>query len=223
MTKYPFIPHPTWKEYSPDEMRRRSADFFAAINQRRTVREFSDRPVPADVIENALRAAGTAPSGANLQPWHFSVVTNAAMKKQIRDAAEVEEKEFYEHRASPEWLAALEPLGTDSSKPFLETAPCIIAVFLQKFGLLPDGRKVKHYYPVESTGLASGILITALHLAGLVCLTHTPSPMKFLNRILDRPVSDRPFLLLVAGYPAEDATVPDIERKALEEFVSFHD
>jgi len=222
MTKYPFVPHPAWEEIPPAEMQRRSAEFFAVMNSRRTVREFSDRPVPAEVIENALRAAGTAPSGANLQPWHFSVVTNAAIKKQIRDAAEIEEKEFYEHRASPEWLAALEPLGTDSNKPFLETAPCIIAVFLQKFGLLPDGRKVKHYYPIESTGLASGILITALHMAGLVCLTHTPSPMKFLNQILDRPVSDRPFLLLVAGYPAEDATVPDIERKALEEFVSFH-
>ena len=222
MTKYPFVPHPTWEEYPPAEMKRRSAEFFDAINQRRTVREFSDRPVPADVIENALRAAGTAPSGANLQPWHFAVVTNAAIKKQVRDAAEIEEKEFYEHRASPEWLAALEPLGTDSNKPFLETAPCIIAVFLQKYGLLPDGRKVKHYYPVESTGLASGILITALHMAGLVCLTHTPSPMKFLNKILHRPVSDRPFLLLVAGYPADNATVPDIGRKALEEFVSFH-
>ena len=222
MTKYPFVPHPTWEEYPPAEMKRRSAEFFDAINQRRTVREFSDRPVPAYVIENALRAAGTAPSGANLQPWHFAVVTNAAIKKQVRDAAEIEEKEFYEHRASPEWLAALEPLGTDSNKPFLETAPCIIAVFLQKYGLLPDGRKVKHYYPVESTGLASGILITALHMAGLVCLTHTPSPMKFLNKILHRPVSDRPFLLLVAGYPADNATVPDIGRKALEEFVSFH-
>jgi nitroreductase len=223
MTSYPFIPHPTWKELPPDEMRRRSADFFNTMNQRRTVREFSDRPVPKEVIENALRAAGTAPSGANLQPWHFSVVTNADIKQQIRAAAEIEEQEFYEHRASPEWLAALEPLGTDSNKPFLETAPCLIAVFLQKYGRLPDGRKVKHYYPVESTGLASGILITALHLAGLVCLTHTPSPMKFLNKILDRPVSDRPFLLLVAGYPADNATVPDISRKALEAFVSFHD
>ena len=223
MTNYPFIPHPTWKELSPDEMRRRSAEFFEAINDRRTVREFSDRPVPEGVIENALRAAGTAPSGANLQPWHFSVVTNADIKQQIRVAAEAEEKEFYEHRASPEWLAALEPLGTDSNKPFLETAPCLIAVFLQKYGRLPDGRKVKHYYPVESTGLASGILITALHMAGLVCLTHTPSPMKFLNNILDRPVSDRPFLLLVTGYPADNATVPDIGRKELEAFVSFHD
>jgi len=223
MTTYPFIPHPTWKEFPADEMRHRSADFFGAVNQRRTVREFSDRPVPAAVIENVLRAAGTAPSGANLQPWHFSVITNADIKKQIRAEAEVEERQFYEHRASPEWLAALEPLGTDSNKPFLETAPCLIAVFLQKFGILPDGRKVKHYYPVESTGLATGILITAIHMAGLVCLTHTPSPMKFLNRILDRPMSRRPFLLLVTGYPAKNVTVPDIKRKALNEFVTFHD
>ena len=222
MADYPFIQHPGWQEYPADEMRRRSGEFFRAIDQRRTVREFSARPVPDEVIENALRAAGTAPSGANLQPWHFAVVTNPTIKKQIRVAAEAEEKEFYEHRASPEWLAALAPLGTDSNKPFLETAPCLIAVFLQKFGKLPDGRKVKHYYPVESTGLASGILITALHLAGLVCLTHTPSPMKFLNGILGRPVSERPFLLLVTGYPANNAMVPDIQRKPLEDFVSLH-
>jgi nitroreductase len=162
-------------------------------------------------------------SGANLQPWHFSVITGAETKKQIRIAAEVEEKEFYEHRASAEWLTALEPLGTDSDKPFLETAPYLITVFLQKYGKLPDGRKVKHYYPVESTGIATGILITALHMAGLVCLTHTPSPMKFLNKILHRPVSDRPFLLLVTGYPAENAMVPDIGRKSLDEYVSFVD
>ena len=222
MADYPFIQHPGWQEYPADEMRRRSGEFFRAIDQRRTVREFSARPVPDEVIENALRAAGTAPSGANLQPWHFAVVTNPTIKKQIRVAAEAEEKEFYEHRASPEWLAALAPLGTDSNKPFLETAPCLIAVFLQKFGKLPDGRKVKHYYPVESTGLASGILITALHLAGLVCLTHTPSPMKFLNGILGRPASERPFLLLVTGYPANNAMVPDIQRKPLEDFVSLH-
>ncbi len=221
MTKYPFIPHPTWEEYPPEEMSRRSSEFFDAVKRRRTVREFSDRPVPADVIENALRAAGTAPSGANLQPWHFSVITNAEIKKQIRDAAEVEEREFYEHRASPEWLEVLEPLGTDSNKPFLETAPCLIAVFLQKYGLLPDGRKVKHYYPVESTGLASGILITALHMAGLACLTHTPSPMRFLNEILGRPAHERPFLILVVGYPEPGATVPDIGKKSLEAIATF--
>ena len=223
MSQIRTVPLQTYSEYPLDEMRRRSADFFEQVDRRRTVREFSSRPVPRDIIENALRAAGTAPSGANLQPWHFSVVSGAETKKQIRIAAEIEEKEFYEHRASAEWLAALEPLGTDSDKPFLETAPYLITVFLQKFGKLPDGRKVKHYYPVESTGIATGILITALHMAGLACLTHTPSPMKFLNKILDRPVSDRPFLLLVTGYPAENVMVPDIKRKSLHEFVSYVD
>lgn len=223
MSNYPFIALPGYEEYPIEEMRKRLGDFYSDMNRRRTVREFSDRPVPRDIIEDALRAAGTAPSGANLQPWHFVVVSGAETKKRIRDAAEVEEKEFYEHRASAEWLAALEPLGTDTNKPFLETAPYLIAVFLQKFGHLPDGRKVKHYYPVESTGLAAGILITALHWAGLVCLTHTPAPMAFLNEVLDRPKSERPFLLLVTGYPADDAMVPDISRKALDEFVSFKD
>jgi nitroreductase len=221
VSEYPTIPLTTYREYPVDEMRQRVADFYEEIDRRRTVREFSDRPVPRDIIETALRAAGTAPSGANLQPWHFVVVSGAETKKNIREAAEVEEREFYEHRASPEWLAALEPLGTDSDKPFLETAPYLIAVFLQKFGELPDGRKVKHYYPVESTGIATGILITALHEAGLATLTHTPSPMKFLNEILGRPKSERPFLLLVVGYPAADAAVPDIERKPLEDFTSF--
>jgi nitroreductase len=202
-------------------MRERLTEFYSEVNRRRTVRDFSDRPVPRDIIETALAAAGTAPSGANLQPWHFVVVSGAQTKRRIREAAEAEEQEFYEHRASREWLAALEPLGTDSNKPFLETAPYLIAVFLQKFGELPDGRKVKHYYPVESTGLATGILITALHHAGLATLTHTPSPMKFLNEILGRPKRERPFLLLVTGYPAEDAQVPDIERKPLEAFTSF--
>ena len=223
MSKYPTIPLPNYEEYPLEEMRERLAQFYADVDRRRTVREFSDRPVPQDIIETALKAANTAPSGANLQPWHFAVVSGPETKRKIREAAEVEEREFYEHRASPEWLAALEPLGTDSDKPFLETAPYLIAVFLQKFGMLEDGRKVKHYYPTESTGLATGILITALHQAGLVCLTHTPSPMKFLNEILGRPSSERPFLLLVTGYPAEDAEVPDIERKPLEEFASFID
>ncbi len=223
MTDHPTIPLEQYCEYPVEEMRQRLKDFYADVQRRRSVREFSDRPVPRDIIETALMAASTAPSGANLQPWHFVVVSRPETKKEIRDAAEVEEREFYEHRASEEWLAALEPLGTDDRKPFLETAPYLIAVFLQKFGELPDGRKVKHYYPVESTGLATGILITALHHAGLATLTHTPSPMKFLNEILDRPKSERPFLLLVVGYPADDARVPDIRRKSLDEFVSFVD
>jgi nitroreductase len=223
LTNYPFIPLPNYEELPPEEMRKRLDAFYENMDRRRTVREFSDRPVPDGIIETALRAAGTAPSGANLQPWHFVVVTGAETKRRIRIAAEEEEKEFYEHRASEEWLKALEPLGTDTNKPFLETAPCLIAVFLQKFGKLADGSKVKHYYPVESTGLAAGFLITALHQAGLVCLTHTPSPMGFLNEILHRPKSERPFLLLVTGYPAIDATVPDIKRKPLEEFTSVVD
>ena len=223
MSDYPTVPLQSYREYPVEEMRERVNDFYQEISRRRTVREFSDRPVPRDIIETALLAGGTAPSGANLQPWHFAVVSGADTKKKIREAAEVEEREFYAHRASAEWLAALEPLGTDSDKPFLETAPYLIAVFLQKFGDLPDGRKVKHYYPVESTGIATGMLITALHEAGLATLTHTPSPMKFLNQILGRPKSERPFLLLVVGYPAEDAVVPDISRKPLQDFASFVD
>ena len=221
MTDHKTVPLAGYREYPVEEMRARVERFYADMARRRTVREFSDRPVPRDIIETALEAAGTAPSGANLQPWHFVVVGAAETKKKIREAAEAEEREFYEHRASPEWLAALEPLGTDSSKPFLETAPYLVAVFLQKYGHLEDGRKVKHYYPTESTGLATGILITALHQAGLATLTHTPSPMKFLNEILGRPVSERPFLLLVVGYPADDAQVPDISRKNLDDFTTF--
>jgi iodotyrosine deiodinase len=221
VNEYPTIPLPDYREYPVEEMRSRLATFYAELDRRRTVRDFSARAVPRDIIETALKAANTAPSGANLQPWHFAVVSGPETKKKIRIAAEAEEREFYEHRASPEWLAALEPLGTDDSKPFLETAPYLIAVFLQKFAKLEDGRKVKHYYPSESTGLATGMLITALHHAGLACLTHTPSPMKFLNEIIGRPSSERPFLLLVVGYPAENAKVPDISRKALQDFTSF--
>jgi nitroreductase len=221
VSDYPTIPLEQYREIPIEEMRARLEDFYTDMNRRRTVREFSDRHVPRDIIETALKVANTAPSGANLQPWHFAVVSGPETKKNIREAAEAEEREFYTHRASEEWLAALKPLGTDDRKPFLETAPYLIAVFLQKFGELPDGRKVKHYYPAESTGLATGMLIAALHTAGLATLTHTPSPMKFLNEILGRPNSERPFLLLVVGYPADDARVPDISRKGLEEFTSW--
>jgi nitroreductase len=223
VSDYPTIPLETYQEFPVDEMRERVEEFYADVDRRRSVREFSARPVPRDIIETALKAAGTAPSGANLQPWHFVVVSGAGTKKKIRHAAEIEEREFYTHRASAEWLEALAPLGTDEHKSFLEIAPYLIAVFLQKFAALPDGRKVKHYYPTESTGIAAGMLITALHRAGLATLTHTPSPMKFLNEILGRPKSERPFLLLVVGYPADDAKVPDIERKPLEDFTSFID
>ena len=221
MKQYPIVPLTGYREFPIEKMRSRLAEFQRDVQKRRTVRDFSDRSVPRDIIETALRAAGSAPSGANLQPWHFVVVSDADMKKKIRIAAEEEEREFYQHRASAEWLAALEPLGTDTRKPFLEIAPYLIVVFMQKTGVLPDGRKVKHYYPAESTGLATGILITALHRAGLVLLTHTPSPMSFLNELLDRPKRERPFLLLVVGYPADGAMVPDIRRKRLDEFVTF--
>lgn len=223
MSDHPTVPLTGYRQYPEKEMRRRARAFYAEVDRRRTVREFSDRPVPRDIIENAVKAASTAPSGANLQPWHFVVVSGAATKRRIREAAEAEEREFYEHRASSEWLDALAPLGTDSNKPFLETAPYLVAIFLQKYGTLPDGRKVKHYYPTESTGLATGLLIAALHRAGLATLTHTPSPMKFLNEILGRPKNERPFLLLVVGYPAEDARVPDIRRKGLSDFTSWVD
>ncbi len=216
-----FIPLPNYREYPVNEMKRRAAEFYDEVSRRRTVREFADRPVPREVIDNCLRAAGTAPSGANLQNWHFVVVSDPTAKHEIRVAAEKEEHEFYTHRATPEWLAALEPLGTDENKPFLETAPYLIAVFSKLFETLPDGRTTKTYYATESVGLATGILITALHYAGLATLTHTPSPMRFLNRILRRPENERPFLLLVVGYPASDAKVPDISRKSLPDITSF--
>jgi iodotyrosine deiodinase len=221
MTAPRFLPLQTYREYPVEKMAERAAGFFSEVKRRRTVREFSDRPVPREIIENCLRAAGTAPSGANLQPWHFVVVSNAEVKHRIREAAEEEEKQFYTERAPQEWLDALAPLGTDEHKPFLETAPYLIAIFAQGYGVLPDGSHMKHYYATESAGIATGILITAIHNAGLVSLTHTPSPMGFLNELLDRPANERPFLLLVVGYPEDDAVVPDIGRKALEEFVTF--
>jgi len=215
-----FLPLSTYRQYPPEEMLARAKEFAEDLQRRRTVRDFSDRPLPPGVIEHCLQAALSAPSGANMQPWHFAVVRDPGIKRRIRAAAELEEKEFYEHRASAEWLEALRPLGTDEHKPFLEAAPCLIAVFVQKFGLLPDGRKFKHYYPTESVGLATGMLIAALHRAGLASLTHTPSPMKFLNTILGRPKHERPFLLIVAGYPSDDAQVPDIRRRDLADSVS---
>lgn len=221
MSKFLFVPLDQHQAYPVEEMRARLNGFYADIKRRRSVRDFSSRAVPRDIIETAMRAAGTAPSGANLQPWHFAVVSGKRTKHRIRIAAEQEEAEFYQHRATPEWLAALEPLGTDTDKPFLEVAPYLIAIFAKKYDLAADGKKIKHYYPTESTGLATGILITALHTAGLVCLTHTPSPMGFLNEILHRPKNERPFLLLVVGYPARDAKVPDIQRKPLADYSSF--
>lgn len=216
-----FIPIPNYQEYPVDQMRRRAADFYRDMSRRRTVRHFSDRPIPKDVIEDCVRAAATAPSGANLQPWHFVLISDPAVKRQIRVAAEEEEREFYGKRAPQEWLDALAPLGTDVDKPFLETAPLLVAIFVQRYGVLPDGRVMKHYYANESTGIAAGMLITAIHNAGLASLTHTPSPMGFLNRILRRPDNEKPFLLLVVGYPAEDAVVPEIGKKSFAEVATF--
>ena len=201
-------------------MQLRSQIFFENLSTRRTIRDFSDIPVGREVIENCIKTAGTAPSGANMQPWHFVLISDPKIKKQIRIAAEKEEKEFYKTRAPKEWLEALAPLGTDDHKPYLETAPYLIAIFMQRFGKLPDGRRVKHYYGLESVGIATGMLITAIHNAGLASLTHTPSPMGFLNEILDRPKNERPFLLLVVGHPAEDARVPDIKRKDISEIMT---
>jgi len=221
MLKPNFSPLSNYREYPVDEMERRAAEFYAEIRRRRTVRDYADRPVPRAVIEDCLRAAGTAPSGANLQPWHFVVISDPAIKHRIRVAAEAEEREFYETRAPQEWKDALAHLGTDAEKPFLETAPCLIAIFAQSHGVGPDGQRVKHYYVSESVGIATGFLINALHHAGLATLTHTPSPMNFLAEILGRSKHERPFLLLVVGYPAEGATAPVITKKPLEEIVTF--
>ena len=217
-----FVPLSTYEEHPPEAMQQRVDAFEAQLQRRRTARQFSDRPVPRSIIEKCLLAAGTAPSGAHQQPWHFVAISDPATKTRIREAAEIEEREFYERRAPPEWLEALRPLGTDQHKPCLETAPWLIAIFLKRFSRLPDGRKVKHYYTDESVGIATGFLIAAVHAAGLVSLTHTPSPMGFLTEILGRPKDiERPFLLLVVGYPAADAVVPDIVRRPLGEIATF--
>ena len=192
----------------------------SVVTQRRSVRDFDSKPVAWEIIESALKIACSAPSGANQQPWRFVAISDPLIKRQIREAAEAEEREFYEHRASDAWLEALKPIGTDAEKPFLETAPWLIAIFVERYGLDAEGRKQKHYYPEESVGLATGMLIAALHCAGLATLTHTPSPMKFLNDILGRPRDrERPFLLLVVGHPAADCTVPDIERLPMSKTV----
>jgi nitroreductase len=202
-------------------MERRAREFYQELKSRRTVRDFSDRPVPRPVIEACLSAAGTAPSGANMQPWHFVAVSDPEIKGRIRAAAEAEERAFYDGRASDEWLEALAHLGTDADKPFLETAPYLIVVFQQNYGLDAEGERVKHYYVQESAGIATGFLIAALHHAGLATLTHTPSPMKFLREVLGRPVNERATMILVTGYPAADAKVPAITKKPIEEIATF--
>ena len=208
-------------ELSEQEMVNASREFNATISRRRSVRDFSGRAVDREIIENAVRSAGSAPSGANKQPWHFAIVQSQETKALIRKAAEAEEQEFYNGRAPQAWLDDLKVFETDEHKPFLETAPYLIAVFLERNTVDEEGVKHKNYYMPESVGIATGMLITALHVSGLATLTHTPSPMKFLNQILERPSNEKPFMLIVAGYPADQVTVPDIERKSFDEIASI--
>lgn len=214
---------PDFIEKPVEEMRAAADAFYQRVSKRHTVRDFSDRPVPRDIIEKCLLAAGTAPNGANHQPWHFSAISNQEMKSKIRVAAEEEERTFYEGRAGEEWLRALKPIGTDPEKPFLETAPWLIAIFGQRRSIGADGKKYKNYYVPESVSIATGFLILALQEAGLSTLTHTPNPMSFLTQICDRPSTDKPYILLVVGYPDEGATIPKhaLQKKALEEISTF--
>ena len=218
---FPFISY-TPVKYSEEETLNRSQDFFHYMNRRRTVRAFSDKPVPKQVVENLIMTASTAPSGAHKQPWTFCAVADPAIKTQIREAAEKEEYESYHRRMSEEWLRDLAPLGTDWHKPFLEIAPWLIVVFKKAYEFDAEGNRRKCYYVNESVGLACGFLLTAIHNAGLVSLTHTPSPMNFLQKILNRPENERPFLLIPVGYPADEVKVPDLKRKKLEEVAVFY-
>ena len=220
MTQPGFEPLSGYYEYPPKEMEARAAAFAAEMSRRRSTRHFSDRPVPRSVIEHCVRAAGSAPSGANQQPWHFAVVGDPTLKRRIREAAEEAEREFYAN-APAEWLDALAPLGTDAVKPYLEIAPYLIAVFAQRYGVDRNGKRKTHYYVPESVGIATGMLLGALHHAGLVALTHTPSPMAFLSELLERPANERAMMLVVTGYPHPEARVPRIRRKTLEEIATF--
>jgi iodotyrosine deiodinase len=216
-----FVPLTTYREFPAEQMANRAKSFLDEMLRRRTVRQFSSRPVPREVIEDCLCVARSAPSGANKQPWHFVAVSDAEVKTRIRAAAEEEERRFYRGRAPKEWLDALAPLGTDENKPYLEIAPWLIVIFAQHYEVSKDGRKMKNYYVTESVGIATGMLISAIHMAGLVALTHTPSPMGFLNDVLGRPAQEKPFLILVVGYPDREARVPDISKKTTEESVTF--
>ncbi|MFT5286938.1 MAG: iodotyrosine deiodinase [Planctomycetota bacterium] len=211
-----FIPL-AFVEHDPKDMQRRAQEFHAGIDTRRSVRQFKDKPIPKGVLEECIRAASTAPSGAHRQPWTFVVVTEQDLKHKIRLAAEEEERETYENRLTDEWRDALRPLGTDANKPFLEIAPALIVVFRQVYGLTEAGERQTNYYTQESVGLASGFLLAALHHAGLATLTHTPSPMGFLSRVLDRPENEKAFLLIPVGYPTDDCQVPDLVRKPLSD------
>lgn len=223
--EYQAIDLPDRNPMSDAEMRAAAQAFYETMKTRHTVRDFSDRPVARDVIEDCIRTAGTAPSGANHQPWHFVAISNPAIKKQIREAAEEEERRFYAGGASDEWLKALEPIGTNDHKPHLEEAPWLIVVFAQKWGYFDDGARFKNYYVPESTGIASGFLLAALHHAGLVSLTHTPNPMKFLTELLGRPAHEKPIMIVAVGHPSNDAKVPKVAKlkKPLEEILTVAD
>jgi nitroreductase len=214
--KYPFIPYQQ-ERLPPAEMTRRGDDFYGLMDRRRSVRDFAPDPVPRELIETAIRTASTAPSGAHRQPWRFVAISDPAIKRAIRIAAETEEKKSYEERMPPDWLRALAPIGTTWQKPFLEVVPWIVVVFEELFGVEADGTKLKNYYVPQSVGLACGLFIASLHTMGLATLTHTPSPMGFLSQILGRPKNEKPYILFPIGYPAADAEVPDLRRKALDE------
>ncbi len=216
--KYPYIPY-RLQTYSEDEMIKRSLEMYNFINSRRSIRDFSDKPMPRGIIENIIRTAGTAPSGANKQPWTFVIVSNSDLKRKIRLAAELEEKEFYEHKISDEWRQDLAPLGTTWEKTFLEIAPYLIVVFQQKYRLDENNNKRKNYYVIKSVGIAVGMLVLAIHNAGLATLTHTPISMNFLRDLLGRPENEKAFVIMPVGYPKEDVRVPDIKRKHLSEIL----
>jgi len=215
-----FVPLTTYREYPPDEMLTRARTFAAEMQRRRTVRQFSDRAVSCEIIESCLEAAGTAPSGAHQQPWHYVVISDPEVKRAIRHAAETSEAEFYSS-APADWLAVLAPLGTDAHKPYLETAPYLIAVFAERYGLDSAGERITHYYVSESVGISTGFLLAALHHAGLATLTHTPNPMGFLNQILERPANERAVMMIVVGYPASEVRVPDLQRKPVSAISTF--
>lgn len=216
-----FHPLFDYQEYSPDQMKQRSMEFLKQMKSRRTVRHFSDRDVPKEVIANCLMTASTAPSGANMQPWHFVVVSDKGMKKKVREASEKVEQEFYRKQAEKTWGKALKHLGTNAQKPFLETAPYLIAIFAQPYHFSSEGTKIPHYYVTQSVGLATGMLIASVHNAGLASLTYTPSDPRFMNELLGRPSYEQPFMFLVVGYPAENTEVPVLSKKNLEEIATF--
>jgi nitroreductase len=221
MSEKNFRPLAEYREFPPEEMGIRANEFYSDMRRRRSVRQFSDRPIDRKIIENCIRTASTAPSGANLQPWHFVVVSDPTVKKQIHRSAEEIEHEFYSGESTKKWVKDLEHLGTSDQKPFLLTAPYLIVVFAQRHGLDLSGEQKKHYYVTESVGIATGILITAIHHTGLASLTYTPGKMGFLNKILSRPSNEKPYMILVVGYPGDDALVPDIEKKELDEITTF--